>query len=133
MHPGGVRGVGDHEVPRLTEPVGDEVVDDSAAVVQHHVVLSGPDGDLREIVGQDALQERQRTSTFYDHFPEVGEIEETDALPHGAVLGQRALVFDGHEPPCERAQARSEGPMLRLERCVSDLSCRDAHGILSPR
>ena len=55
-----VGGVRDGEEAVVAQPVGEEVVEDAAVVLAQHGVLRAVLGDLRDVVGQDALQERLR-------------------------------------------------------------------------
>ena len=50
--------VGDGQVAVGPEAVGEEVVEHAAVLAAQHAVLRAADGDLRDVVGEEALQER---------------------------------------------------------------------------
>jgi len=50
----------------------------------------------------------------------VREVEEPDALADRPMLGEHALVLDGHEPAAERPELRAELHVPSLERAVSE-------------
>ena len=52
-----VGGVGDDQVAIAAEPVGEEVVEDAAALVAETGVLGAADLELGDVVGEDQLQE----------------------------------------------------------------------------
>ena len=53
--------------------------------------------------------------------PHVADVEESGVRPHGHVLGDHALILNGHVPACERDHPRACGQMEAVERRVLQL------------
>jgi len=93
----------------VAEAVGDQVVDRASAVVQEQRVLRASGSDPVEIVGQHALEERERGRASELELAHVAHVEDAGVLAHRAVLGDHARVLDGHLPPGEGNHPRAGG------------------------
>ncbi len=78
--------------------VDNPVVDHPALVVAATRVHGSPDGAARQIVGHQAVDEGQGAAPAHHEAPHVAHIEQSDAAPHGSVLGHHALELNGHLP-----------------------------------
>ena len=111
----------------LADPVHDEVVNDPAALVQHHVVLRISRRDLGQIVGEGSLEDTEPAASLDEDLAQVGQIEQPHSLANGAMLRQRACVFERHPPAGECGHASAKRSVLGLEWCVLQASVRPAH------
>ena len=80
-----------------------------------------PDADPRNVVRDQALEHAEGAGPLDVDLPEVGEIEEPNALANGTVLRERPFVFDRHQPSGEGAELGAERHVNRLERRVLEL------------
>ncbi len=121
QYPRCIRRVRHHEESLRLESVDDQIFDHPTALVQDEVVEGLAHRRLRQVVRDDALQHADRAGTGDVDLPEVREIEQTDPFADGAVLGERPLVLDRHEPAGERAELCAEPKVFVLERRVFEL------------
>ena len=112
-----IGGVGDGQEALGAQPVGEQVVEHAAVVAAQHRVLRAALGDLRDVVGQDPLQEGSASG------PEVSisPMWETSNIPaaraHVHVLLADALVLHGHLPAGEGHEPGA-GPLVAVEEGV---------------
>jgi hypothetical protein len=113
---GVVGGVGHREIAVRAEVVGEEVVENAAVLAAQHRVLGAARGDLRDVVGQDPLQERLGLGPARLNLAHVADVEHPDGGPDGHMLGLDALVLDGHLPAGEVDQLGSSGNVVVVQR-----------------
>jgi hypothetical protein len=92
----------------VAEAIGEEVVEHAAVVAAEDRVLRAAVGELRDVVGQDALEERLGVGPVRLHLAHVRDVEQARARAHGHVLGANALVLHRHLPAGERHEPRAE-------------------------
>src|SRR6266498_1971811 len=100
--------VDDQQKAMLAQTVGDQVIDDPAALVRQEGVLGLARADLLQVVGQGRLEELARAWPFHLELAHVRDVEDAAVSPHGPVLGADALVLNRHLPAGEGHHARSE-------------------------
>ena len=98
------------------DAVGDQVVDDAAALVRQQRVLRLAVGQLREVVREEALQELELSRAFDVDLAHVRDVEDAAVAPDGEMLRDHTLVLDGHVPACERHHPRAEGDVAIVQR-----------------
>ena len=101
------------------DAIGDQVVDDAAALVREQRVLRLAVTELREVVREEALQELELGRAFDVDLAHVRDVEDAAVAPDGEMLGDHALVLDGHVPACERHHPRAEGDVAIVQRGAS--------------
>jgi hypothetical protein len=111
-----VRRVDDEQVPELGDPVGDQVVDDAAALVREQRVLRLSVADLREVVREERLEKRRHLGPLDLDLAHVRDVEDAAVGPHRPVLRDHALVLHGHLPAGERNHASAGGDVPLVER-----------------
>ena len=72
------------------------------------VYCASPDSDLVEVVREQPLEELLRARALDLELAHVRDVEDAGVGPHRAVLGDDALVLDGHLPARERDEPRAE-------------------------
>ena len=97
-------------------PVDEEIVDKGAAIGQERRVVAAPVPELRDIVGREPLQGRERPGTRHLELTHVRDVEDACALAHRPVLLEDSLILHRHLPSPEVDQLRSQLPMQRVER-----------------
>ena len=110
-----VAGVDDEQVAALAA-VGDEVVDDAAALVREQRVLRLPGGEPVEVVREHALQERVGAAAADLHLPHVRDVEDAGGGAHGAHLVDHARVLHGHLPTGEGDEAPARFRVAAVQR-----------------
>ena len=108
--------VGDGEEVVGPEAVGEEVVQDAAVGLGEDAVLRAVLGDLADVVGEDALQERLRVRPTGLDLAHVADVEHADLRPDRDVLLADAGVLHRHLPPGERHEPRPGGGMTIVQR-----------------
>jgi hypothetical protein len=91
----------------LRQAVREEVVEDSSVLVAEHGVLGSVLGDLRHVVGEDALEEALGVRAGRLDLAHVRDVEDARGCPDRLVLLTDPGVLDGHLPPCERDELRA--------------------------
>ena len=88
--------------------IHDEVVDDPTLLRAAEGVLGLAGGDAAKIVAELTVQVVGRAGTGHRGRAEVGDIEDTDSLPDGQVLGDHATaaVLQRHRPSGEVPELR---------------------------
>jgi hypothetical protein len=107
-----IRSVANDEHLLLLESVHDEIVENHASVVAADRVERTPDGELRDIVGDEPVDLRDGVGSFDQNFAHVGDVEEPCPRTHRFVLGLDAFVLHGHEPAGKGDQPRAQRTML---------------------
>ncbi len=87
-----------HQSVVIVPLVGDQVIDDAAAVVEHAAVERTAWGDAVHVVGQQVAQEVPRAGTGDIHHRHVGDIEYAGVLAHRMVLLDLGAIVDRHVP-----------------------------------
>ena len=72
--------------------------------------------ELADVVGRQPLEHAERVPARDVELAHVRDVEEPDALAHGAVLLEDAGVLDGHLPAAEVDQLRAELAVQVVER-----------------
>src|SRR4051794_33915143 len=111
-----VRRVRDGEEAVGPEPVGEEVVEDAAVGSGEHGVLGAVVRDLRDVVGEDALEQPLGAGALRLDLAHVADVEHADRPAHGDVLGPDARVLDRHLPARERDELGAGGHMPIVQR-----------------
>ncbi len=86
----------------VVEPVGDQVVDRTAVLVEKQRVLRLAHADPAQIVREHRLKELERRGAAHLELPHVAHVEDAGVLAHRAMLGDHAFVLHGHLPTRER-------------------------------
>jgi hypothetical protein len=114
---GGGAGVDHQAEPVLAEEVADEVVDDTALLVEHAgVERLSRNLELRDVVGEGGLQESACARALHFHHLHVGDVEESRVAPHRVVLLDLRAVVDRHVPAAEIDHARAGCAVDLVER-----------------
>ena len=87
-----------------------------AAVVREQRVLRLAVGESREVVREEALQQLGLLRPLDVELAHVGDVEDAAVAPDGEVLGDHALVLDGHLPAGERHHAGAERDVSVVQR-----------------
>ena len=83
------------------DPVDEQVVDHARALVGEHRVLHLVVGQLRDVVGREALDERERARAYNFDLAHVRNVKQPGGFANGHVLRDRPGVLDGHFPADE--------------------------------
>ena len=113
----------------MLELVAEEVVEDAAVLLGQDGILRPVLGDLRDVVGQDPLQERLGAGPGRLDLPHVADVEDPGPLPHGHVLLADARVLDGHLPAGERDELRTRRDMPVVQGGSLERVCTNGHGV----
>ena len=111
-----VRGVDDHHVFGLADPVDDDVVHDRAPLVRQQPVPRLAHREPGDVARNEAIQGLARAAPSEEELAHVREIEETRAPAHGTMLRDDPLVLDRHLVPRERHHLRAKLGVLVVER-----------------
>jgi hypothetical protein len=112
-----IRRVDDEQVAVGAEPVGDQVVDDAAALVREERVLGAAGLDPVEVVREQALEQLVGTRALDLELAHVRDVEDAGVGAHGAMLLDHPLVLDRHLPPGERDESCTESDVAVVKRC----------------
>jgi hypothetical protein len=96
-----VGGVGDRQEPIGRDAVGEEVVEHAAVVAAQDRVLRAADGDVLDVVGQQALEQVRGLRPARLDLAHVRDVEDAARGAHGHVLVADPAVLHGHLPPGE--------------------------------
>lgn len=125
LHPGEVlvdhRGVDDEEEVVRAGAVGDEVVDDAAALVEHQGVMAVAWGEGEEVVGEEGIEPPGGGFATDDELAHVGDVEDPAVVADGVVFLEDRLVLDGHVPAGEGDEAGAEGEVGAFQRAVFEV------------
>ena len=88
-------------------------------VVRQQRVLGLAVGEPREVVREQALQELELRRALDVELAHVRDVEDAAVAPDGEMLGDHALVLDGHLPAGERHHAGAEGDVAIVQRRAS--------------
>jgi hypothetical protein len=102
-----VGGVGDRHEAVGRDAIGEEVVQHAAVVAAQDGVLSSADGDLRDVVGQQALQQVLGLQAAGLDLAHVRDVEQPAGGANGDVLLADPGVLHGHLPPREGHELRA--------------------------
>ena len=112
---GDVRGVDYQQVAFGRKAVHEQVVDHSAALVEHHAVEALPVGRLTYVVGEDIVYEVCGVGAVHNHFSHVGYVEHAAGRAHGVVLFHYSAVLDGHVVAGEWAHLCAQRSVARMK------------------
>ncbi len=85
-------------------------------VVREQRVLRLTVGEPGEVVREKALQELGLLRPLDVDLAHVGDVEDAAVAPDGEMLGDHALVLDGHLPAGERHHAGAERDVAVVQR-----------------
>ena len=111
-----IGGVDAEEEAVVGEPVNEQVVDEAAALVEQTRVLRLAVLEARGAVRSGLLDEVERLGADDFELPHVADVEQTNALADGFMLGDEAGVLDRHVPAAEVDHTRPEGAVNLVER-----------------
>ena len=101
-----VGGVGDRQEAVGRQAVGEEVVEHAAVLAAQHAVLRAADGELRDVVGEQALQELLRPA---GPLVSISPMCETSKTPHAS----RTATCSSRIPPyCTGISQPAKGTSL---------------------
>ena len=106
------------------EVINNQVVDGVAIGEAELRVERLADGESRDVIGNEILQERERTSSFDLEFAHVADIEEAGASAYRFVLFQNTAVLNRHLPAAKLYKPRAHRAMLFVERSTFQRGCR---------
>ena len=109
----------------MAEAVRDEVVDDPARLVREQRVLRLAVFEPVDVVREHRLQELLRGRAVDVDLAHVRDVERSRVGSNGPVLGDDALVLDGHLVAGEGHHARTERDVALVERRAQE---RRFHG-----
>ena len=87
-----------HQTVVIVPLVGDQVIDDAAAVIEHGTVQGTARGDAVHVVGQQVAQKVPRTGPGNIHHRHMGDVEYAGVLAHRVVLLDLGAIVDRHVP-----------------------------------
>ena len=90
------------------QPIDDQVIDHAALFVQHQRVLPLPDGEFRDIVGEEVVEECPGVRAADEKFAHVGDIENPGGFADSFVFLDDAGVLHGHIPAAEIDEPRAQ-------------------------
>ena len=120
--------VGDRQVAVLAELVGEEVVQDAPVLLGEDAVLGAVVGDLRDVVGEDPLQERLRIGAGGLDLAHVADVEDPRVAADVEVLLLDRCVLHRHLPAGEGHQLRPGRDMPVVQRGALERFCVGRHG-----
>ena len=118
-------GVHDEQKFLFFDTINDQIIDDSAALVQQKSVLPGADIELVDVVCEHGVEPFARAASFDDQLAHVRNVENPDIVSHGLMLLDDARVLHGHEPSRERHNFRAKPHVLVVK--WSPFLCGFAH------
>jgi len=109
QHPGSGGGIADQPIAVL-EAVGDQVVDDAAALIEHGAVEGGA-GRLqaRHVIGEQLAQPLLGVGAGNVQDGHVADIEQPGVAARPVMFLQLGAIVQGHFPARERHHARTRG------------------------
>jgi hypothetical protein len=108
--------VADDEDLLLADAVDDEVIEDAAVLPAARGVGGAADGQRADGVGHQPVGHRDRLGPPQAELAHVADVEHAGPLPDGVMLGDDALVLDGHLVAGEGNHAAAGGDVGRVER-----------------
>jgi hypothetical protein len=108
--------VDDEQVVVGADPVGDQVVDDAAALVREQRVLRLAVADPVEVVREQRLEQLVGVRALDVELAHVRDVEDAAVGANGPMLGDHALVLHRHLPACKGDDSRSGGGVAGVER-----------------
>ena len=122
-----VAGVDHEQRVERADAVGDQVVDDAAALVRQQRVLRLAVGEPREVVREQALQELELRRAFDVDLAHVRDVEDAAVAPDGEVLGITPSYWTGMSQPANgtiRAPRATWRSCSGVRRRASSLTAR---------
>ena len=107
--------------------VHQDVVDESAVLIQQAGILRLADFEFRSIVGGDVIDQVQGLRTANLDLAHVADIENPDALAHGVVLFEHAGILHGHVPSAEVDHLCAHAAVNCVQRSRPQRRCRLGH------
>ena len=111
-----IGGVGDRQIAVGVQAVGEQVIQYPTVLAAQHAVLRPVDRDLRDVVGEQPLQQLERPGTRGFDLAHVRHVEDPARFAHRHVLLTDAYILDGHLPAGELHQLRARGDVIVVER-----------------
>ena len=125
------RRVNHEQITRRRHTKDGEVVDDPAVRITHRCVEPATDLELRDVVGDEPPQQRQRARPLDHNLSHVRDVEEPGARADRLVLFDDPRVLDGHLPSREGHDARAVVEVRRVQRSPPENLSLAGHGYLS--
>ena len=88
--------VNDEQKFLLVDPVSDQIINDSAALVEEKSILAYADFELVNIVCENRIEPCARAGSLNDQLSHVRNIEDPDVVSHGLMLLHNARVLHRH-------------------------------------
>ena len=114
--PGDIAGVDHQQKMRRAEAVDQQVIDERALRRQQTGVLRLSDGELRRVVGRDALDRGERVLAGDLDLAHMADVEDSSAVADGGMFVREAAVLDRHVPSAERDHSGARHAVTGIER-----------------
>ena len=101
-------GIDQKQVVVLLEPVAEQVVDDSAPLVEQQGVLALAVSKLGDVVCEQPVEPRLRLRAGDKNLAHVGDVKQPRLAADRPVLLEDAVVLDGHPPAAKINHAGSK-------------------------
>jgi hypothetical protein len=108
--------VHNEQVLLLPDTINDQVINDSAALVQQKRVLPDADIELVDVVCEHGIEPFARFRSIGDQLAHMRNVENTDIVSHRLMFLHDAGVLHRHQPPCEWNHLRAEPNVLVVKR-----------------
>src|SRR5439155_2921817 len=96
------RRVYDQQKFLLANPINDEVINDSPALVQQKVVLTRADIELADVICEHGVEPFARVCSVHNQLSHVRDIKDANVVSYRLMFLDDARVFHRLEPPGER-------------------------------
>src|SRR5579862_8754040 len=115
----------------LRDFVDQDVVDETAVLVQQSRVVGLPFLQAGCIVGRDEVHEAFCFGTANFNLSHVAHVENADGVSNGVMFFEYAGILYGHVPAPEVHHARAHAPMDRVEWCQLQRGRERCHGFFT--
>jgi hypothetical protein len=93
-----------------------QVVDDSAGIVEQHRIAQAAVLEQHQLTRKQRLERLVDPGAGDDQLPHVADVEQSGVAAGPQMLGEDAVILDGHGIARERHHARAMGTVPRIER-----------------
>ena len=110
------RCVNDQQKFSVADAIRDQIVDDSAGIVEQERVLTLADVQFLDAVGQHRVQPCGSAATANDELAHVRNVEDADVVSDRLMFLDDACVLNRHQPAGERHHLRAAFDVLVIQR-----------------